>query len=558
MKRTLIIIWICMLLITVLALPVSCLTMETNENLDYYQKFPSNIGNINYFDQSNNVRDPPIPGHMSTPYPEFNTQTIMRIDPEHHELMPLSYNDNVVFLIQQLNEEMILQYLENLTSFGPRVTGSPECYDAGDYIYNEFQNTGLDVRFHNWSYEGYTDRNVEATLHGINESSDEIYIICAHFDSVSGSPGADDDGSGVAAVMSAAYIMSQYELNHTVRFVAFSGEEQGLYGSYMYVQEANGNGDNIVAVLNVDMIGFAITSEDGNSVKVYFNDASGWLVDYTAAVSNQYDEYINLDVLYSGYSWSSDHYSFWLFNYDAIFYHEYEFNPYYHSSQDIIENLNVTYSMKCTKLVLATLAALTLPSGKINMPPKVPTINGPTQGIVGEEYEYSFVSIDPEGSDVYYYIKWGDGQVEEWIGPYNSGEEINVAHVWSKQGIHSITTKAKDINDSESRWAVPYSVTIVAVEIIDINGGLGVTAKLENIAKINVIDIDWSISVTGGFLGLIDKTKSGIITHMSAGETIKVKTRLFFGFGLLYITVTADTQTMDTTGFIFGPLVIIT
>ena len=60
-------------------------------------------------------------------------------------------------MILQLDENMVLQYLEDITAFGPRVTGTTECYEAGEYIYNEFESMGLDVRFHDWSYSGYED-----------------------------------------------------------------------------------------------------------------------------------------------------------------------------------------------------------------------------------------------------------------------------------------------------------------------------------------------------------------------------------------------------------------
>jgi len=156
-----------------------------------------------------------------------------------HQINSLDSSDDfIIDIIEQVNETMYLGYLENITAFGPRVTGTTECYEAGDYIYSEFESMGLDVRFHNWNYEGYQDRNVEATLRGTNQTSDEIYIICAHFDSVPDSPGADDNGGGVAAVLSAANILSQYPFNHTVRFITFSGEEQWMLGSHEYVREA--------------------------------------------------------------------------------------------------------------------------------------------------------------------------------------------------------------------------------------------------------------------------------------------------------------------------------
>jgi hypothetical protein len=312
---------------------------------------------------------------------------------------------------------------------------------------------GLEVRYHHWNYGGYQDRNIEATLLGINETSDEIYIVCAHYDSVPGSPGADDDGSGVAATMSAAFIMRQYGFNHTIRFVTFSGEEQGLLGSHEYVEEAYANGDNIIAVLNVDMIGFAITTYHGNNIKVYHNDASMWLTDFTDDVSEQYEDYIKLNVIPSGYSFGSDHYYFWEYGYDALFYQEYEFNYYYHSPQDTIENMNITYATKCSKLVLATLAELTLLQ-IVNYPPNPPTLTGKTNVKVGEEYCWAFHSEDPNGDDIKYIIDWGDGTTTE-TDCYPSCTPVEVCHTYNDQGTFVIKAKGKECTQDglESDWS---------------------------------------------------------------------------------------------------------
>jgi hypothetical protein len=220
---------------------------------------------------------------------------------------------------------------------------------------------GLDVRFHEWSAWGYWGKNVEATLYDSSGTNDEIYVICAHYDSVPGSPGADDNGSGTAAVLAIADILSDYSFNTNIRFVAFSGEEQGLLGSHEYVEDAYNNGDNIVAALNMDMIGYAITQEHEKKIKVYYDGASQWLTTFTDNVAEQYVAYIDLEVIPSGYSWGSDHASFWDFGYHAIFYHEYKFNDYYHSPQDIIAHMNIPYLAKCTKLVLATTLELAGP-----------------------------------------------------------------------------------------------------------------------------------------------------------------------------------------------------
>jgi uncharacterized protein with GYD domain len=267
------------------------------------------------------------------------------------------YNEDIVELIEQIDESSALTYIEGLTSFGPRVTGTAACEMAGDYIYDTFAAMGLEVRYHYWTNGGYDGYNIEATLPGVDPASDEIYIICGHYDTVSGCPGADDNASGTAAAMLAAELMTQYAFNHTIRFVAFSGEEQWMLGSEVYVQEAFQNGDNIIAALNVDMIGYAESEYDRTTIKVYHDDDSYWIVDFTDNLAEEYYDYINLDVIPSGFAYS-DNSSFWDYGYHAVFYHEWNFNPYYHTPNDVIANLDLIYEMRCCKLSIATLAEL--------------------------------------------------------------------------------------------------------------------------------------------------------------------------------------------------------
>jgi hypothetical protein len=93
-------------------------------------------------------------------------------------------------------------------------------------------------------------------------------------------------------------------------------------------------------------------------------------------------------------------------------------------------------------------------AGSQNSPPSIPEINGPTSGKVGVEYNYTFVSTDPEGDDIYYYVCWGccgSKDIHEY-GPYESGVEIIQNHSWSEKGNFIIKAYAKDINEAESDW----------------------------------------------------------------------------------------------------------
>ncbi len=105
--------------------------------------------------------------------------------------------------------------------------------------------------------------NVMATLKGSDPNDNRIFIVSGHLDSrageandsVSAAPGANDDGSGVAAVLELARIMSKHSFPATIIFVAVSGEEQGLVGSTYLARKAKDQNWNIVAMLNNDMIG---------------------------------------------------------------------------------------------------------------------------------------------------------------------------------------------------------------------------------------------------------------------------------------------------------------
>jgi len=88
----------------------------------------------------------------------------------------------------------------------------------------------------------------------------------------------------------------------------------------------------------------------------------------------------------------------------------------------------------------------------INQPPRIPIIAGPTTGNARQSYDYSFLSTDPEGDGIFYYIDWGDSSNSGWTGPFQSGEQINLSHTWTTRGTYIIKAKAKDGYGVESSW----------------------------------------------------------------------------------------------------------
>lgn len=111
--------------------------------------------------------------------------------------------------------------------------------------------------------------NVIATLKGTNPADNRIFVVSGHLDSrnkdvmdaAGSSPGANDDGSGVAAVIEVARILAKKEFSATILFVAFTGEEQGLKGATYLADKAKSEGWKIEAVLNNDIIGNSNSSQ---------------------------------------------------------------------------------------------------------------------------------------------------------------------------------------------------------------------------------------------------------------------------------------------------------
>ncbi len=122
--------------------------------------------------------------------------------------------------------------------------------EAQLYLVDQFASLGLDVQVQG----DYA--NIVGNLRGLTRPND-VYIICAHYDSTSGGerPGGDDNASGTAGVLEAARILSQYDTGATLRFIGFNAEEDWMLGSQDYVTRVLGaSHENIVGVLNMDMI----------------------------------------------------------------------------------------------------------------------------------------------------------------------------------------------------------------------------------------------------------------------------------------------------------------
>lgn len=197
-------------------------------------------------------------------------------------------------------------------------------------------------------------------------------VICAHYDDMPGgpiAPGADDDGSGVCAVLEAARVMAGHAFENTIVFALWDQEEQGLIGSAYYANVAGGNDVQVTAVVNMDAIGY-----DG--------DGDGLLRIHARAVANSIalkDSMLLVNTLYGldlpiavndpGETYS-DHASFWSEGYGAILLIE-DFdndpNPHYHTPNDRLQYLDTAYWRNLTRLAVGTTAAMAVPMAEVGV-----------------------------------------------------------------------------------------------------------------------------------------------------------------------------------------------
>ncbi|MEM1514048.1 MAG: M28 family metallopeptidase [Candidatus Thermoplasmatota archaeon] len=260
-------------------------------------------------------------------------------------------------ILGMLNEEMLRNYTQAIVSFGARVTGSEACYNCAEYIYEKFLSFGLNANFYNWTdssgFKKYNGQNVEAILRG----DEKIIIFNAHFDSVENTVGADDNAAGVASLLAIAQVLSKFKFNHTIKFVAFSGEEQNLLGSNKYARNAYENDDFIVVEMNADMIAHA-NGENGSKFRIYSTEDADWIVEKIKEINK---DFLNFQLIIGNISrkfGGSDYASFARYGFESIAFFEYEWNPYMHQPEDNLSNINFSYLLKTTRLIAGAIASI--------------------------------------------------------------------------------------------------------------------------------------------------------------------------------------------------------
>jgi Zn-dependent M28 family amino/carboxypeptidase len=198
---------------------------------------------------------------------------------------------------------------------------------ALDYAESHLRALGLDVQYRDWSVSYTASSNMVAERIGTTAPS-EIVIVCGHIDSEPAgprAPGADDNASGTIGVLTAARAMRNYTFDRTIRYVLFTGEEQGILGSEAYAAAAQTAGDNIVAVYNLDMLSYDGNSDGHFILHTRTTNNPGYAADFelaslfTNVVGLYTVETPLIPEIYADSDEYSDHASFWYHGYPATF-----------------------------------------------------------------------------------------------------------------------------------------------------------------------------------------------------------------------------------------------
>ncbi len=244
-----------------------------------------------------------------------------------------------------------------------------------EYIRQQLAQWGV-VETHEFKVRSQTHQNLILDLPGTTQAKIAPILIGAHYDAVPGTPGADDNATGVAVLLELAATFAAQPLKHPVRLVAFDLEEYGLLGSTAYAAELKARGQKLKLMLSLEMLGYCNSNPNSQTypdlIKPLYRDRGDFiaLVGNLAAtfalirLSRQMGKHGTIcQVLVdpSNGKWIpmtgfSDHYPFWKQGYPAIMVTDTAMlrNPHYHQTSDTIDTLDLDFlATVCHSLIKA-------------------------------------------------------------------------------------------------------------------------------------------------------------------------------------------------------------
>ncbi|WP_372366231.1 M28 family peptidase [Candidatus Uabimicrobium sp. HlEnr_7] len=278
-----------------------------------------------------------------------------------------NFRQNVATLTKETSVSHLQNTLKNIVgarhySFNPQ--------------HNNFVKEWIATQLTDYGYSVYLQGkygNIVALPQNVDSA---VIVIAAHYDSIAESPGADDNGSAVAALVECARVLAQCSI--PVCFVAFNCEEDGLLGSYDFVENLNHFPYEVKYVHVLEMVGFCSYEENSQEIPAGIPIENVRIGDFIALVGDQHsgEQLTNtlqsiatyspnlpaLGLLVDSISQSflhilkrSDHFPFWQAQIPALMWTdtaEYR-NPHYHKKTDTIDTIDFDFLQKVTESVVA-------------------------------------------------------------------------------------------------------------------------------------------------------------------------------------------------------------
>jgi Peptidase family M28 len=238
---------------------------------------------------------------------------------------------------------------------------------AAKYIEREFLRVGMEVKEDSFQWEGRTYKNIVAEKKGA-VFPHKVFIVGAHYDTVPGSPGADDNASAIAVLLEVARNIHATQVDVSIRFIAFSLEEYNFVGSTRYVERVKKGEEEILGMISLEMVGFTGPKQNyppplnpkyypnvGDFIAVIGNERSKGLLENVCRSFKTHIPQLPLEFLIvpgKGEGMEavrlSDHCPFWDQGYPALMVTDTSFlrNPNYHLPSDTLETLDFEFMNK--------------------------------------------------------------------------------------------------------------------------------------------------------------------------------------------------------------------
>jgi hypothetical protein len=275
--------------------------------------------------------------------------------------------ENAVRVFQPIAEEIrsvvsresparIFEYEKALVDFDSRHITRPGNRQASTYLFDTFRSFGYEPEYQWFEPRGALggkSANVVSTLRG-TVNPELVYVVSSHYDSVAGGPGADDDASGVAALLEAARVLHDHPMPATVVFAAFTGEEAGLLGSKEFVRRAVEAKTHIAGALNNDMVGWM--NDERMDLTIRYSNPGIRDIQHGAALL--FAKLITYDSRYFKGTDAASYYDAYgdivggLGSYPVLS------SPHYHQPTDLLENENIQLITEASKTTTASLMLL--------------------------------------------------------------------------------------------------------------------------------------------------------------------------------------------------------